>query len=152
MVAVPAATPVTIPVPLMIATLVLPLLHTPPVVSLLNVVVAVAHSTVVPVIVPALGIAFTVIICEVAVVLQLLVTEYEIVAVPAVIPVTNPVLSTEATEILSLVHVPPVTALLNVVVAFSFIVVVPVIVPAEASGLIVTIIVTIEMQPLLFTE
>ena len=51
MTVVPVAMPVTIPVEeATIATLVLPLLHTPPPTELLNVVVLPAHTVVVPVI------------------------------------------------------------------------------------------------------
>jgi len=51
MVAVPAAAPVTFPEVFTVAIAVLLLLHVPPVVALLNDVVAPGHTTVVPVIV-----------------------------------------------------------------------------------------------------
>ena len=74
MVAVPAVTPVTIPDVPIVATAVLLLLHTPPVVVLLNVVVEVAQTIAVPVIVPATGSGLTVTFTVVVAVPQLLVT------------------------------------------------------------------------------
>lgn len=59
MVAVPAATPVTTPVEPTVAAAVLVLVQTPPVVVLVNEVVAAAHTVPVPVIVPAEGNGFT---------------------------------------------------------------------------------------------
>jgi hypothetical protein len=50
---VPAVTPVTVPVALFTVTMVLPLLHTPPVVGLVSVVVVPAHSPAAPLIAPA---------------------------------------------------------------------------------------------------
>jgi hypothetical protein len=58
----PAATPETIPEVPTVAINVLPLLQTPPVVALLNVVVAEGQTVAVPVIVPAAGFGLTVII------------------------------------------------------------------------------------------
>ena len=55
--AVPAATPVTIPLPSTVATLVLPLLHVPVPPALNKVVVPPAHNVEVPVM--ALGAPFT---------------------------------------------------------------------------------------------
>ena len=71
---VPAVTPVTIPDMPIVATAVLLLLHTPPVVVLLNVIVAVAQTIAVPVIVPATGNGLTVTFTVVVAVPQLLVT------------------------------------------------------------------------------
>lgn len=75
-VALPAATPVAIPVDEpTVATAVLLLLHVPPVVALFSVVVAPTHAESVPVIVPAVdGAAFTVAIAVVIALPQLLVT------------------------------------------------------------------------------
>jgi hypothetical protein len=72
--AVPGATPVTTPAPLTDATEVLLLLHTPPAAPSVNVVVFPAHIVVDPLMVPALGAAFTVIVLEALTEPQLLIT------------------------------------------------------------------------------
>ena len=74
MVAVPADTPVTMPVLPTVATVVAVLLHTPPVVASLNPVVAPAQTIAVPVIVPADGKGLTVTTLIAAAVPQPLVT------------------------------------------------------------------------------
>ena len=74
MVAVPAATPVTVPVLPTVATVVAVLLQAPPVVASLNPVVAPAQTIAVPVIVPADGSGLTVTTLVAAVVPQPLVT------------------------------------------------------------------------------
>ncbi len=74
MVAVPAATPLTIPVLPTEATPAAELLHAPPVVALLSVVVLPAHTLAVPVILPALGNALTVTTLVVLALPQLLLT------------------------------------------------------------------------------
>ena len=63
MVAVPAELPVTIPAVPTEATEELLLVHEPPVVVLLSVVVLPVHTVAVPVIVPADGVLVTVTIC-----------------------------------------------------------------------------------------
>ena len=60
MVAVPAATPVTKPEPVTLATAGLLLLHVPPLTELLSVIVAPAHTVPDPLIVPAVALPFTV--------------------------------------------------------------------------------------------
>jgi hypothetical protein len=72
---------------------------------------------------------------------QLLVTLYDTVAVPALTPVTIPVLPIVAFELLTL-HVPPLTSLDNVMLAPCATVVGPEIVPAE-TPLTVTMAVTL---------
>ena len=74
MVAVPAATPVTIPVDPTVATDVVPEVHAPPLVPSLNAVVAPAHNVAVPEIVPAPGTVFTVTTVVALALPQLLVT------------------------------------------------------------------------------
>ena len=74
MVAVPAATPVTTPVLATVAIPVALLLHAPPVVPLVNVVVPPAHTVAVPVIEPALGKGLTVTTLVTTALPQLLVT------------------------------------------------------------------------------
>ena len=62
----PPATPVTTPVlPATVAMLVLPLLHVPPVVASLSVIIAVWHTGVEAVIALTVGVVFTVITCVV---------------------------------------------------------------------------------------
>ena len=75
MVVVPALTPVTAPVLPTVAIAVLLLLHTPPVVASLNVVVAPEHTDFVPVTVPADGMEPKVTVAVADAVPQLLVTE-----------------------------------------------------------------------------
>jgi hypothetical protein len=141
MVVVPAAIAATIPVvePI-VATAVFTDVQTPPLVALLKVVLPEGHTVAVPVIVPAFGEGLTVTTIVAAAVPQLLVTEYDIVVVPAVTPVTIP----EDEPIVAIAgvtedHTPPVVALLNVVVLVGQTVAVPVIVPAAGSALTDTI-------------
>ena len=110
MVAVPAATPDTMPDVPMVATPVLLLAHVPPLVVDDKVVVEPAHTEVVPVI--TAGSALTV---YTAVPTQPPLTVYEMVVVPAAKVVTTPVPDTiVATLVLLLVHVPPLVGLLSV--------------------------------------
>lgn len=79
------------------------LLHVPPPVPSLRVVVAPSHTLMIPVI--ATGIGNTLIV---AVVRQPVGSIYVMTAVPAALPVTIPVIEpTDATVALLLVHVPP---------------------------------------------
>ena len=71
---VPPATPLTIPDELTVALAVLLLLHVPPAVASLNVVVAPLHTDAVPVIVPAVGAALTVTTLVATAAPQLLIT------------------------------------------------------------------------------
>ena len=61
------------------------------------------------------------------------------VVVPEATPVTTPEALTVAADVLLLLHTPPPVASLSVVVALAHTVVVPVIEPADGSGLMVTI-------------
>lgn len=108
----PAVTPVTTPLLLpIVATPVAPLVHTPPLVPSVSVVVAPAHNVVVPVI--ATGLAFIVVV---TIVKQPVGKVYDITAVPAATPVTTPVeMPTVATPVLPLVHMPPPVVLVSVV-------------------------------------
>jgi hypothetical protein len=74
MVTVPAATPDTRPPEVTVAIEVLPLLQAPPPVALLNEVVAFSQTDIVPVIVPALEVVFTVTVANAEEDPQLLVT------------------------------------------------------------------------------
>ena len=107
MVVEPAAKPVTTPVLLTDATDVVLLLHTPPLVASVSVVVKPAQTVDVPVMVPALGVALTVTAFVAAAVPQVLVTVYEMVAEPAAKPFTKPDMPTEAIAGAVLLHVPP---------------------------------------------
>jgi hypothetical protein len=113
MVAIPASNPVTIPVPdptLAVAGSLL--LHVPPLVKSASVTVLPTHSEVPPVI-PA-GAAFTVIALYIR---QPVPSEYVIVTVPAAIPLTIPLSEPMvATAILLLLHAPPPTPSLSIVV------------------------------------
>jgi len=92
-----------------VATAVLPLVHVPPVVVLLNVVVLPIHIAMAPVIGAMVVVVFTVTILVTVKEKQLFDIVYEIVAVPSVTPLTVPVASTVATDTLLLLQVPPVT-------------------------------------------
>jgi hypothetical protein len=110
---VPELTPVITPeLPAVeVAMLVLPLIHVPPAIALLNVVVDPAHIVVNPVI-PG-GVGFTVIV----VVTVLPETEYDITLKPAATPVTTPVpVPTVAAAVLLLIQVPPAVASLSLIV------------------------------------
>jgi hypothetical protein len=89
--------------------------HVPPVEVLVNVIEAPVVTEEAPVMVPASGVLFTVIVFVATDVPQLLVLEYVITTTPLPIPVTIPVLPTVAISVLLLVQLPPVVALARVV-------------------------------------
>jgi len=131
-VAVPADTPVTSP-PLTVATDEVDEDQTPPDTDALKDVTEDAHTVAVPEIAPATGRGLTVTIETVAQEPE----AYVINAVPSATPVTTPdELPIEATAGLPLVHVPPLVALPNVVVADSHTVSVPVIGDAEPEVIV----------------
>src|ERR1017187_412534 len=130
MVEFPAATPVTAPVAAFtVATDGVRLFQVPPLVPLLVNVVADPVQTVrAPLIVPATGSGLTVIAADAIEVPQVLVTVYFMVALPAALPVTTPVLEfTVAAAVLLLL-------LENVVVAATQTVEAPLTIPAFGSG------------------
>jgi len=136
---VPAETPLTAPLPApTVASPVFELLHTPPPVPLANIVVRPVQTTGVPVL--AAGVVFTVIgnITK-----QPAGNVYDILGVPAVTPVTTPVLPTAATPELLLLHVPPDVVSVSAVVVPVQTVLLPVI--ALGDGL--TVIVVVVKQP-----
>ena len=94
------------------------------------VVVAEVHMVSKPVKIGVVGNGLMVTIVEITVVPQVLVTEYEILAVPPDTPVTTPVVFTVATAVLLLDQVPPVVVAVNALVAPSQNVVVPEMLPA----------------------
>jgi hypothetical protein len=110
MVEVPVATPVTTPVELTVALAVTELLQVPPLLASLSVVVPLTHTESAPVIVPASGKGLTVIDLVATAVPQLEVTEYDIIAVPALTPVITPEASTVAIVLSLLLQVPPLMA------------------------------------------
>ena len=110
--AMPTDTPVTTPEGDIVATVVVLLLQIPPPVEQLNAEVVAMHNPVAPVM--AAGDVFTV---TAVVILHPVDNIYVIVAVPADIPLTMPVVrATAATDVLLLVQVPPPASLSAVVV------------------------------------
>jgi hypothetical protein len=137
MVVLPADTPVTIPVLLTVAIAVLLLLQTPPGAPSVNVIVEATHTLVAPVIVPGTGNTLTEKDKVAAAVPQELVTEYEMMTLPADTPDTTPVPLIVATDMLLLLHTPPGVPSVNVVVAPTHTPDAPAIVPATGIGLTV---------------
>ncbi len=82
---------------------------------------------------------------------QLLVAVYEMDTVPAATPVTTPADETVATELLLLLHAPPVTEFAKMEVSVSQMVAAPEIVPASGKGLMVTVYVAYAAPQLLLT-
>jgi hypothetical protein len=114
-VSTPAAPPVTAPLAITVAIPGLTLVHVPPVVASANVEEAPIHIFIPPDI--AAGAALTLIIL---VTVHPVPSEYVIVAVPGLTPLTTPLSDpTFATAVLSLLHTPPPTASVIVVVSFA---------------------------------
>ena len=142
MIELPAAIPITKPVDeFTVAAAVLLLVHVPPTVPLLvNDVDKPAQTAAAPLTVPAFGTGLTVMLVEVEEVAQLDITVYVMVAVPVPVPKTTPFTSTIATALLLVLHVPPaVPLLLRLIVDPAQTVAGPLIVPALADGLTVTL-------------
>lgn len=139
MVTVPAATPVTMPVPdPIVATAVLLLLHAPKAVRSLRLVEEPTHWVEVPVI----G-AGEDVIDSPSVAIQPVGNAYVIVAVPAATPVTIPEVPTVAIDVLLLLQVPPVVASVRLAVEpIQYTDVVPPI--GAGSGLMVITLVAIQ--------
>ena len=132
---VPAATPVTIPLPDTVADVLLQL-QTPPGVASVRGIVAPAHTTDDPVMVPAEGTAGMTVMAFVAeTVPQELVTEYLIVSDPATTPVISP--AETVADVLLLLHTPPAVASVSEIVEPAHTFEAPVTVPAVANGLTV---------------
>ncbi len=106
----------------------------PPSTVLESVVVFPEHIAVLPLMVPAVGDVVMVTLVVVIAVPQDVGTEYDIVAVPATMPVTTPDALIVATDVLDEAHVPPLTVLDSVDVRPVHIDVVPDIVPALGAG------------------
>jgi hypothetical protein len=150
MVAVPGAIPVTTPDALTIATPVALELQRPPVTVFDNAIVEPTHAAELPVIVPALGATFTVITFVAVALPQLVVTLYDIVAVPGIIPVTTPAVLIDATPEADELHVPPLAVLLNAIAEPAQTTELPVIVPATGVVLTVTATVPVAAHPVPF--
>jgi hypothetical protein len=150
--ALPAVTPVTVPVVLTVAVVLALLLHTPPDAVSVRVMALPSQTERKPAIVPATGCGFTVTVRVARAVPQPLVTVYDILAVPATNAVITPVVLIVATAVLLLLHVPPVAVLENEVVSPAHTVAVPESVPATGNGLTVTICVSVAVPQLLVTE
>ena len=151
MVAVPAVTPDTIPdADPIVATPVLLLLQVPPITSSVKDDVPLRHTVAGPVMGSATAVLVIVMILLAVSVLQELVTEYNTVSVPPVLPVYTP-----APEILPFIlvaiHVPPVTASVSEIFDPVQTVEGPVITPAEDNGLMVTTIVAATLLQLLLS-
>ena len=127
------------------------LLHVPPAAASVNAVFAPAQTRAVPVIVPGLGDGLTVTTLDAASVPQLLVIVYEILVVPAEMPVTTPNASTVPLAGFTLLHTPPAAASERVVVAPTQTVNVPSTAVAFGNGLTVTILVAVAVPQLLVT-
>ena len=139
-VAVPAKTPVTKPLPEpTVATVVVPLLHVPPVVASLKLVVKPAQTFKVPVIAEGNGLTV-----KIAVVIQPVGKVYVIVALPLATPVITPVPEPAVAIVISLLlQLPPTVTSLNVVVKPEQTLSVPDI--DDGSGL--TVIIAVILQP-----
>lgn len=139
-VAVPAVVPVITPVVLpMVAMAGLLLVHIPPTVALVRVVVCPLHTAPAPVIAP--GVALTVMLF--VAVQPVVGIVYVMVAVPAVMPLTSPVGFTVAMVVAELLHDPPVLGLVSSVVVAVHRLLLPLIVPGEG----VTVIAFVTVQP-----
>ena len=138
-VAVPPATPVTVPSVPTVAMPALLLPHTPPPAASVNAKVDPAHTGALPVI--GVGNAVTV---TVAVAVQPVETMYVILLVPEATPLTTPEKVTVATLVLLLVHdtPPEVASVKNVVLPTH-----TMRVPLMAAGAAFTFIVLVEKQP-----
>ena len=137
MVTTPSVMPVAVPVedPI-VATALLLLLHTPPLVASVNVVVKPTHTLVVPPMAEGFGLTVKLVTA-----IQLVLIVYVIVTMPSVMPVTVPVDEPiVATPGLLLLQTPPEVASVNVVVIPTHTLVVPPI--AAGFGLTVTVVVT----------
>jgi hypothetical protein len=146
---VPAATPVTTPAAETTAFAVLLLLQVPPDTLAVRLVAVPAQTVGSPKMSIEDESAFTVTVLVATAVPQPLETVYDITAVPAATPVTTPELLIVAIPVEPELQVPPLTALLSVVVPAMLTVDVPVMVPADGAALTVTIFVAVAVpQPL----
>jgi hypothetical protein len=141
----PAAIPPTTPEASTVATAGKLLLHVPPVVALLSVVVSPSHTCSTPVVVAGSGFTVTVVVIR-----QPVGIVYVISAVPSDKPVTTPVAASTLTVASALLHVPPASASAIVVVEFTHTAIVPVI--ADGSGFTFTVTALVAWQPALVVD
>jgi hypothetical protein len=128
------------------------LAHVPPVAAAVSVTDEATHTAPAPLMVAeAAEPPPTVTVAVVVAVPQALVTEYVIVAVPALLPLTTPVVDTEAMEAELVDQLPPATVLVSVVVAPVQIAVVPEIDPADGAEFTVMVAVVEEVPQELVT-
>lgn len=147
--ALPEVTPNTTPDAFIEATLVLLLLHVPPVTAFVSVVLLPVQTTELPEIVPAVTGLLTTTVCVANAVPQLPETVYEISTVPVAKPVTLPVVLTVAIDVLLLLHVPPLTASVKVMLLPTQTTPGPEMVPADADVPTETLYVTRDVPQLL---
>src|ERR1019366_2139790 len=108
------------------------------------------HNVEAPLTMPAFRTGTTVTLADALAVPHGVVEVYLIVAVPAVIPVTTPVIDTDATALLLLLQLPPLRPLLlNVAIELIQTVEAPLTIPAFGSGFTVIILVALG-EPQLF--
>ena len=148
MVDVPAAIPVTTP-PDTVAFALL-LLQVPPALASVNIIADPAHTLEPPVIVPATGSGFIVIVFVATAVPHEFVVLYFIVSVPAETPVTIPPPVTEALVLLAL-HTPPAVASVTGIVDPAHTDELPVTVPANGNGFIVIVFVAVAVPQVTVT-
>ena len=149
MVVAPMAAPVTKPLVPMVAAEGFVLLQTPPTAMSDSVVDAPLQSVDAPLILPATGLALTVIIAVAATVPQLKVTVKEMVVVPAATPVTIPSVPMVAAAVLVLLQTPPPATSERAIDAPVQTEDAPLILPAEAIAFTVIIAVAAAVpQPL----
>ena len=109
------------------------------------------HTDDAPDMLPASGNGLTVNVCVAAAVPQPLVTVYDIVVVPAAMPVTLPEASKVANDVAVLLHVPPVATSVSGVLLAAHTVDAPDMVPASGNGLTVNVCVAAAVPQLLVT-
>ena len=148
MVTVPVETPVTTPLDETVAIDVFEDVQTPPVVVELSVITSVTELIVLPVIGATIGRAFTVTVVDTESTQPLpLVTVYLMMLVPALIPLTKPVLLTVAAFVFVDVQTPLAVASANCVVELAHTLVVPVIGAITGNAFTVTVVDTESTQP-----
>ena len=127
--------PVTVPTVFTMAIVVLLLLHTPPATPSVSVMSPLWQREEAPEIAPITGDGLTTTDSMANAAPQLLVTEYEIIALPTAIPVATPVAEPMVTiEVLLLLHTPPDAASNKVVPEPTHTADAPETVPAKGNG------------------
>jgi hypothetical protein len=151
MIVTPLATPVTTP-PATVATVVSALAQVPPGTVEVSVVLAPTQMPEVPLKIPAVGNGLTVKVSTTVAVPHVVVTVYEMRAVPAARPVTTPPPETVAIVLVVLLQAPPVTVATKVSVVPTHTAEEPVTVPAVGNGFTLILSVTNAVPQVLVTE